>query len=335
MYKKIIAVAVCLVCVVGMCCVASADTYVYKPVLQYGVEYKITSGLAVWLQSFSSDDLYPFYFGDDFYPGVSSFVVGISPLTSSDYIITFPSGARVTFKYRIYSTNFEFLTVTGISNWFDFVNKTGSSGSTVHSYKFVSYRDPVATKDGISYCDFEVTIDNESADMLYFTGFRVGVTSYVSDWTFTGSIGCSDLRYHIWTESEKASAAQVDAINDQTKTITEGWVQGEVTPPVGSETIDDYSQQESALLDSQQSGLEAADKSFSDTLNSLLQYQAAFLGVASMIGNFVTASGAMQFLIYTSMSLGLCGFVIGLGVYLSRSARERENAKTNKRRRGG
>ena len=104
--------------------------------------------------------------------------------------------------------------------------------------------------------------------------------------------------------------------------MTEGWTQGEVSPPAGSQTMDDYASQEDALLESQQSGLDAANKSFSDTLTSIKQYQGAFLGVASMITDFVGASVPMQFLFYTSMSLGLCGFVIGLGSLLSRAIRE-------------
>ncbi len=333
--KILVVLSLLLVVAVGFSCMASADTYEYKPVFQYGVEYKVSwsagDTTGSWLQSFSSSDLYPFYFWGNYSSGVSRFTLGIAPQNSSDYIIAFGAGQRVTFKYRIYATRFELLNASGIQNWFDFVNKTGSAGSTVHTYNYVTYGDPVSAA-GKFYRDFEVTFDNESADMLYFIGFRIGVTSYNSEWSYSGNIGCSDLRYHIWTDAEIINSKQTEAINKQTDTITGGWTQEAVDAPAGSETMDDYSQQETALLDSQQSGLEAGKKSFSDTLNSFLQYQGAFLGVASMIGKFASSSGAMQFLIGTSMSLGLCGFVIGLGAFLTRATRERENAKIREAR---
>ena len=341
--KILVMLSLLLVVAVGFSCMASADTYEYKPVFQYGVEYKVSwsagGSSGSWLQSFSSSDLYPFYFWGDYSSGVDRFTLGISPQKSTDYIIAFGAGQRVTFKYRIYATRFELLNAPKLQNWFDFVNRTGNSGSTVHTYNFMSYGEPVSAA-GKFYRDFEVTFDNESAEMLYFTGFRVGVTSYDSEWSYSGNIGCSDLRYHIWTDAEIINSKQTDAINKQTDTITEGWTQEAVDAPAGSETMDDYSQQEAALLDSQQSGLEAGKKSFSDTLNSFLQYQGAFLGVASMIGSLATASGAMQFLIYTSMSLGLCGFVIGLGSLLTRATREArsqaaQQRSQGRRRRGG
>ena len=341
--KILVMLSLLLVVAVGFSCMASADTYEYKPVFQYGVEYKVSwsagGSSGSWLQSFSSSDLYPFYFWGDYSSGVDRFKLGIYPQKSTDYIIAFGAGQRVTFKYRIYATRFELLNAPKLQNWFDFVNRTGNSGSTVHTYNFMSYGEPVSAA-GKFYRDFEVTIDNESAEMLYFIGFRLGVTSYDSEWSYSGNIGCAELRYHIWTDAEIINSKQTDAINKQTDTITEGWTQEAVDAPVGSETMDDYSQQEAALLDSQQSGLEAGKKSFSDTLNSFLQYQGAFLGVASMIGSLATASGAMQFLIYTSMSLGLCGFVIGLGSLLTRATREArsqaaQQRSQGRRRRGG
>lgn len=335
--KILVVLSLLLVVAVGFGCMVSADTYEYKPVFQYGVEYKVSwsagDSSGSWLQSFSSSDLYPYYFWGDYSSGVSRFTLGISPQDSSQYIIAFGAGQRVTFKYRIYATRFELLNASGIQNWFDFVNRTGSSGSTVHTYNYMSYGEPVSAA-GKFYRDFEVTIDNESAEMLYFIGFRVGVTSYNSEWTYSGNIGCAELRYHIWTDAEIINSKQTEAINKQTQTITEGWTQEAVDAPAGSESLDDYSSQESALLDSQQSGLEAGKKSFSDTLNSFLQYQGAFLGVASMIGKFASSSGAMQFLIYTSMSLGLCGFVIGLGSYLARATHERSSRGAGKGRGG-
>lgn len=335
--KILVVLSLLLVVAVGFGCMVSADTYEYKPVFQYGVEYKVSWSVGdssgSWLQSFSSSDLYPFYFWGDYSSGVSRFTLGISPQDSTQYIIAFGAGQRVTFKYRVYATRFELLNASGIQNWFDFVNRTGSSGSTVHTYNYMSYGEPVSAA-GKFYRDFEVTIDNESAEMLYFIGFRLGVTSYNSEWTYSGNIGCAELRYHIWTDAEIINSKQTEAINKQTQTITEGWTQEAVDAPEGSESLDDYSSQESALLDSQQSGLEAGKKSFSDTLNSFLQYQGAFLGVASMIGNFVNVSGGMQFLIYTSMSLGLCGFVIGLGSYLARAIHERSSRGAGKGRGG-
>ena len=341
--KILVVLSLLLVVAVGFGCMASAEeAFTYKPVFQYLHDYKITwsAGAASgsWLQSFQSSDTYPFYWHGDFSSGVSKFTLGISEQTSTDYIIAFAAGSRVTFKYRIYCSDFAALNQSGLQNWFDFVNKNGTGGSVKHTYNYVSYGN-VASSAGADFRDYEVTFDNESAEMLYFTGFRIGVTSYNSNLSFAGYIGCMDLRYHIWTDAEilnsnytDAINKQTDAINKQTDTVTNGWTQEAVDAPAGSETMDDYSQQESALLDSQQSGLEAGKKSFSDTLNSFLQYQGAFLGVASMIGNFVNVSGGMQFLIYTSMSLGLCGFVIGLGAFLTRATRERENAKIRESR---
>lgn len=349
--KILVVLSLLLVVAVGFSCMASAEeAFTYKPVFQYLHDYKVSwsagSSSGSWLQSFQSSDTYPFYWHGDFSGGVPRFTIGISEQDPTDYIIAFAAGSRVTFKYRIYCSDFSSLNQSGLQNWFDFVNKNGTGGSVKHTYNYVSYGN-VASSAGANFRDYEVTFDNESAEMLYFTGFRIGVTSYASDFSFAGYIGCMDLRYHIWTDAEilnsnytDAINKQTDAINKQTDTVTNGWTQEAVDAPVGSETMDDYSQQEAALLDSQQSGLEAGKKSFSDTLNSFLQYQGAFLGVASMIGSIATASGAMQFLIYTSMSLGMCGFVIGLGSLLTRATREARSQSAQqrsqgRRRRGG
>lgn len=344
--KILVVLSLLLVVAVGFGCMASAEeAFTYKPVFQYLHDYKITwsagGASGSWLQSFQSSDTYPFYWHGDFSSGVSKFTLGISEQTSTDYIIAFAAGSRVTFKYRIYCSDFAALNQSGLQNWFDFVNKNGTGGSVKHTYNYVSYGN-VASSAGADFRDYEVTFDNESAEMLYFTGFRIGVTSYNSNLSFAGYIGCMDLRYHIWTDAEilnsnytDAINKQTDAINKQTDTVTNGWTQEAVEAPAGSETMDDYSQQESELLDGQQSGLDTAKQFFADTLTSIKQYQGAFFGVSSFLFALIISSPVISFLFYTSLSLGLCGFVLGIGSDISRTLHERsERAGTGKGRGG-
>lgn len=239
-------------------------------------------------------------------------------LPSYEDFLSFPAGAKVTIRYRVLS-NRDFIGLDSSSAEIQFVSREGSGNlfSIRQKLDFVSS----APTDGSKlYRDFELVIENTSTLTLYFNHVRIHCTSSAG---YTGTLGIENLRYHVWTEAEKASASQVDAINKQTETITEGWTQSEVDPPPGADKMEDYSQQESELLDGQQSGLESGKQSFSQTLTDIYFYQGAFLGIASFFMSLVNASPAMTFIVYTSLSLGLCSFILSLGMMIVRSARDR------------
>ncbi len=239
-------------------------------------------------------------------------------LPSYNDFLSFPAGAKVTIKYRVLSSkNFEGLSSS--ASEFDFVSREGS-GSLFHIKQTLDFASTAPTDGTKNYRDFEVVIENTSTLTLYFNHVKIHCVSAAG---YTGTIGVENLRYHVWTEAEKASASQVDAINKQTETITEGWTQSDVDPPPGADKMEDYSQQESELLDGQQSGLESGKQSFSQTLTDIYFYQGAFLGIASFFMSLVNASPAMTFIVYTSLSLGLCSFILSLGMMIVRSARDR------------
>ena len=316
--KIVVVVSLLLAVAVGFGCVASADMD-FHPFFLWNTAYshlmradgKDTSETLTFTQASNPTQRW-----QASYTGAKDKSQSII-LPSYEDFLSFPAGAKVTIRYRVLS-NRDFIGLDSSSAEIQFVSREGA-GSLFSIRQKLDFVSSSPTDGSKLHRDFELVIENTSTLTLYFNHVRIHCTSFAG---YTGTLGIENLRYHVWTETEKASYSQIEAINNQTKTVTEGWTQGEVSPPAGSQTMDDYASQEDALLESQQSGLDAANKSFSDTLTSIKQYQGAFLGVASMITDFVGASVPMQFLFYTSMSLGLCGFVIGLGSLLSRAIRE-------------
>ena len=316
--KIVVVVSLLLAVAVGFGCVASADMD-FHPFFLWNTAYshlmradgKDTSETLTFTQASNPTQRW-----QASYTGAKDMSQSII-LPSYEDFLSFPAGAKVTIRYRVLS-NRDFIGLDSSSAEIQFVSREGA-GSLFSIRQKLDFVSSSPTDGSKLHRDFELVIENTSTLTLYFNHVRIHCTSFAG---YTGTLGIENLRYHVWTETEKASYSQIEAINNQTKTVTEGWTQGEVSPPAGSQTMDDYASQEDALLESQQSGLDAANKSFSDTLTSIKQYQGAFLGVASMITDFVGASVPMQFLFYTSMSLGLCGFVIGLGSLLSRAIRE-------------
>ena len=312
MYKKIIAVAVCLVCVVGMCAFASADTsaFNYGRLLNYGEKY---------IDSFHDGDLatvdvtYTFDLTSSANQRVWNVSKGIGPFWSNFHkpdfssLLTLTSGSRVTFKFTVFSGK-------GFSDlkYCTFVIFWMQQGTQVRNAVALDY----SQAEKFSF-DVILTFTNNTTfswDLKSF-GFEVS--------THAGSFGFENFGFHIWSSAEITNQEQVDAINKQTDKITGGWVQGDVTPPAGSDKVDDFGSQESALLDGQADGLAAGKQSFADTLTSIQQYQGAFLAVSKMIMDFVTMSPAFSFIFYTSLSLGLCCFVLCLGQMIARSTHER------------
>lgn len=317
--KILIVLSLLLSLSIAFGCIASADME-YRPAFAYDTEYS---------HLITTD-------GDDRASETISFSMKYSPdqgwaaiytkakdmwqsmiLPSYDDFLIFSAGARITFKYRVYSS-VAFAGLNPATAEFDFVARNGSNGSLFHTRQALNFSE-VSSADP-NWRDYEITIENNSMLDLRLNHVKIHCTSTAG---YSGTIGVYNLRYHVWTETEKANASQVDAINKQTETITEGWTQSEVDPPPGADKMEDYSQQESELLDGQQSGLESGKQSFSQTLTDIYFYQGAFLGIASFFMSLVNASPALTFIVYTSLSLGLCSFILSLGMMIVRSARDR------------
>lgn len=205
---------------------------------------------------------------------------------------------------------------------------------------------------GVAVCS--LTFKNTTGRNLSL--FNIKVDGSFSAGAFTGgNFRMYDLRYHIYTEDDKSTAAiekildamfadlsstiddssdeVSDAIEESTDKIINGW-DGDGRSPSGGGVVGDLGSAEDELLADQSEGLEQSSEIFSSVGTQLKQFYPAFLAVSGFLDDVFNIP-LFSFLITLSLALGIISLLLNLvpGIRSSVEAhRRRASAKASQKK---